>query len=184
MSDTQWPRFEVFLQEKPGKPHQNVGSVHAPDAEIALLNARDVFVRRPECSSLWVAPAAAILAKTAEEVASNPAWVDEGITPETPAETYYVFQKQTQRNVMTYVTHVGEVTAQSPQQALNKARAKFAGRNVFVWWVCPVRLITGSAPDEIDSLFAPARSKHYRQPAAYRTVTAIRQAKSKEENGK
>jgi len=39
MTDTQWHRFEVFVQEKAGEPHQNVGAVHAPDEEIALQNA-------------------------------------------------------------------------------------------------------------------------------------------------
>lgn len=27
--DTQWPRWEVFKQDTPHKPHQAVGSVHA-----------------------------------------------------------------------------------------------------------------------------------------------------------
>jgi hypothetical protein len=44
-------RFEVFQQERPGRPHRNIGSVHAPDVEMALLNARDVFARRPEILS-------------------------------------------------------------------------------------------------------------------------------------
>ena len=57
MTDTQWPRYEVFKQDKPGKPHEAVGSVHAPDAEMAMLNARNVFVRRPSAVSLWVVAA-------------------------------------------------------------------------------------------------------------------------------
>jgi ring-1,2-phenylacetyl-CoA epoxidase subunit PaaB len=67
-TDTQWPRFQVLLQEAEGKPHQDVGSVHAPDAEFALLNARDVFARRPACISMWVVPVEAIFSKTAEEL--------------------------------------------------------------------------------------------------------------------
>jgi ring-1,2-phenylacetyl-CoA epoxidase subunit PaaB len=53
--------YEVFKQEREGAPFRNVGSVHAPDAEMALMNARDVFARRPACHSLWVVPDAAIL---------------------------------------------------------------------------------------------------------------------------
>jgi ring-1,2-phenylacetyl-CoA epoxidase subunit PaaB len=71
MTDTQWRRFEVFVQEKVGEPYQNVGAVHAPDAEMALQNARDVFVRRPECVSLWVVPAEMIFAKTAQELETS-----------------------------------------------------------------------------------------------------------------
>jgi len=37
------PLWEVFTQEKQGAPHEHAGSVHAPDAELALQNARDVY---------------------------------------------------------------------------------------------------------------------------------------------
>ena len=52
--DTQWRTYEVFHQSKRGEPHIHVGAVHAPDAEMALMLARDQFARRFECASLWV----------------------------------------------------------------------------------------------------------------------------------
>lgn len=58
--NTQWPLWEVFVQSKPGQPHRHAGSVHAPDREMALQNARDVYTRRGEGVSLWVVPASAI----------------------------------------------------------------------------------------------------------------------------
>ncbi len=60
--------YEVFKQDRPDGPFRNVGSVHAPDAELALVNARDVFARRPSCVALWVVPDDAILRRTAEEL--------------------------------------------------------------------------------------------------------------------
>ena len=36
----QWPLWEVFTQPPGGKPHEHAGSVHAPDAEVAMQNAR------------------------------------------------------------------------------------------------------------------------------------------------
>jgi ring-1,2-phenylacetyl-CoA epoxidase subunit PaaB len=66
--DNQWPLWEVFIQSKSGQPHKHVGSVHAPDNEMALLNARDVYTRRNEGTSVWVVPAAVITASTPEEV--------------------------------------------------------------------------------------------------------------------
>lgn len=54
MSDTQWETYEVFHQSRRGKPHEHVGSVHAPDPQMALQLARDQFARRLECVSLWV----------------------------------------------------------------------------------------------------------------------------------
>ena len=109
MTDTQWPLFEVFEQERPGQPHRNVGSVHAPDAELALQNARDVFVRRPACASLWVVPASAVYARTAEQLSAETA----NTAPPEASEpvTYEVFQKLTQRQSEFYVTHVGQFAA-------------------------------------------------------------------------
>ncbi len=54
MTDTQWETYEVFHQTKKGDPHMYVGSVHAPDPEMALHMARDQFARRLKCVSLWV----------------------------------------------------------------------------------------------------------------------------------
>ena len=50
----QWIIWEVFIQPSPGQPHEHAGSLRAPDAEIALQNARDVFARRGKASSIWV----------------------------------------------------------------------------------------------------------------------------------
>ncbi|MCB0332941.1 MAG: 1,2-phenylacetyl-CoA epoxidase subunit B [Bdellovibrionales bacterium] len=59
---SQGPLWEVFTQEKLGAPHEHAGSVHAPDAEMALQNARDVYSRRNEACSIWVVPSDAITA--------------------------------------------------------------------------------------------------------------------------
>lgn len=65
--ETQWPLWEVFVQKKPGTPHKHVGSVHAPDPEMALQNARDVYTRRNEGTSIWVIPGHSIVASTPDE---------------------------------------------------------------------------------------------------------------------
>lgn len=66
-NDTQWTLWEVFVQYKKGRPHEHVGSLHAPDAEMAILNARDVFARRDHLESIWVVPAVNISASRKEE---------------------------------------------------------------------------------------------------------------------
>lgn len=72
MSENQnnWPLWEVFVQSKPGLSHKHAGSLHAPDPEMALQNARDVYSRRNEGCNIWVVPAAAIVASTPEEMGS------------------------------------------------------------------------------------------------------------------
>jgi ring-1,2-phenylacetyl-CoA epoxidase subunit PaaB len=63
----EWPLWEVFVRSRRGLSHVHVGSLHAPDAEMALRNARDVYTRRQEGVSLWVVPAASITASSPEE---------------------------------------------------------------------------------------------------------------------
>ncbi|MBS4029438.1 MAG: 1,2-phenylacetyl-CoA epoxidase subunit B [Ignavibacteriales bacterium] len=65
--NTEWQLWEVFAQEKTGEPHFHCGSVHAPDKEIALQNARDVYARRGSVLNLWVVPAKEITATSPSE---------------------------------------------------------------------------------------------------------------------
>ena len=66
-SRSDWPLWEVFVRSRRGLNHQHVGSLHAPDATMALRNARDIYTRRSEGVSLWVVPAAAIVASSPDE---------------------------------------------------------------------------------------------------------------------
>ena len=175
MPDTQWPRWEVFKQDEPGQPHRSLGTIHAPDAEMALLNARDVHVRRPACASLWVAPADSITSVTAEELAANADWLSTPESTNAKAETYLIFQKTSQRRAMTFVTHAGEVEARSPQEALRLALEQFGSKDVFVWWACPASAITRSEASLEESWFAPARDKTYKQQSEYGDVGGLRQ---------
>lgn len=61
-----WPLWEVFIRAKGGVAHKHVGSVHAPDGELAVRHARDVYTRRLEGVSLWVV-------KSSDIIASDPA---------------------------------------------------------------------------------------------------------------
>jgi ring-1,2-phenylacetyl-CoA epoxidase subunit PaaB len=63
----------VFVRSRGGLSHRHVGSVHAPDAEIALRHARDTYTRRMEGVSLWVIPSASI---TASDPADDGAMFD------------------------------------------------------------------------------------------------------------
>jgi ring-1,2-phenylacetyl-CoA epoxidase subunit PaaB len=65
--ETPSPLWEVFIRSKRGLSHNHVGSLHAPDAEMALRNARDVYTRRMEGVSIWVVPSALITASSPDE---------------------------------------------------------------------------------------------------------------------
>ena len=171
--DTQWPRYEVFKQDNERKVHEAVGSVHAPDLEMALLAARNVFVRRPSAVSLWVAPATAILSRTAEELAVDPPVVSEEMGER---QTFLLFTKTSQRRSMTFVRFVGEVVADTAVSALALAYhdPAFEPEGVFVWWVVPNTAVVRSDDEDIESMFAPAKDKTYRQQSAYGFISPRR----------
>jgi ring-1,2-phenylacetyl-CoA epoxidase subunit PaaB len=62
-----WTLFEVFVRPRRGVSHNHVGSLHAPDATMALQNARDLYTRRQEGVSIWVVASSDITASSPDE---------------------------------------------------------------------------------------------------------------------
>lgn len=171
--DTQWPRWEVFKQDAPGKPHQAVGSVHAADPEHALLTARNVFARRPQAVSMWVVRAEDIFSATKEELleAKHTHSTEPQATGHKP-QAFAAFRKTSHKRSMTFVDYVGEVEAATPEEALRKAQATFTDTEALAWWLVPAAKIVKSdpSPQTIESWFAPAKDKTYKQQQYYATV--------------
>ncbi|MGZ6345524.1 MAG: phenylacetic acid degradation protein PaaB, partial [Candidatus Limnocylindrales bacterium] len=61
--------YEVFRQEKDGDPMTHGGSVMAPDAELAVHYARELYGRRQESERLWIVRRADI------RVLDDPDWL-------------------------------------------------------------------------------------------------------------
>ncbi|MFM8640861.1 MAG: 1,2-phenylacetyl-CoA epoxidase subunit PaaB [Planctomycetota bacterium] len=87
MTEAKIPIWEVFIRARSGLAHRHAGSVHAPDAEMALQAARDTYTRRGEGLSIWVVPSAAITASdpadkdslfapTADKIYRHPTFYD------------------------------------------------------------------------------------------------------------
>jgi ring-1,2-phenylacetyl-CoA epoxidase subunit PaaB len=173
MRDTQWNRYQVFVQESEGKPHLDYGSVHAPDAELALLNARDVFARRPECISMWVVPVDAIFSITAENLQAKTA--SSIIDQELPEEPYLFFIKARQNGTMSFA---GAISAQSPDDGLRKAlQSSSDWKSALVWWIIPEHMVVKSDLSQQESDFAPARDKAFRLSTDFHTVSDMRKIK-------
>jgi ring-1,2-phenylacetyl-CoA epoxidase subunit PaaB len=62
----QWPLWEVFVRPRRGLAHGHAGSLHAPDAGAALRAARELYTRQAD-ASIWVVPAADVVASQPEE---------------------------------------------------------------------------------------------------------------------
>jgi ring-1,2-phenylacetyl-CoA epoxidase subunit PaaB len=164
--ETQWPRWEIFKQDSEKRPYQAVGSVHAGDPAHALLTARNVFVRRPAAVSLWAVREADILIATPEEAASRPELF------QTPGETetYHVGVKKSHKRSMTFVDLVGTVDASGPGDALRQAQEQHA--DALAWLVFPDSAIvrTDDDPGTVESWFAPAKDKTYKQQQYYGVI--------------
>ena len=177
-NDTQWPRWEVFKQDTPKKPHQAVGTVHATDPEHALLTARNVFARRPRAISMWVVPAKDIFSVTVEELGANFDLLssEEKGSP----QTYLICRKTSHRPSLTFVDYVGDVEAETPQAALKEATKTFTDEEVLVWWVFPERSVVRSRDEDAESWFEPAKDKTYKQQGEYGMTSAKKRKKAKE----
>ena len=57
----QWQTYEVFHQTSRGEQHKHVGIVHAPNAELALLFAKEQYARRSKCVNIWVVKTADVV---------------------------------------------------------------------------------------------------------------------------
>lgn len=185
MSDTQWPRYMVFQQEGPDQPVVHNGTVHAPDAELAMLNARDVFVRRPEAVQLWVVLADVIFTQTQEELSAT-ASINRLIDADPPPVAgrlidFYVFGKFTQQ---AQCRHVGEVQATSPQAAVQAAITTLADKQPLWWWVFPVSAVLKNESTEAEPMFSAARYKTFKDQAEYPVVTMMRALRNQKANQK
>ncbi|MFI5221081.1 MAG: 1,2-phenylacetyl-CoA epoxidase subunit B [Bacteroidia bacterium] len=63
----QWETFEVFHQKKRGDQHMHVGIVHAPNAEMALLYAKEQYGRRGISVNIWVVRTANVYSSEYED---------------------------------------------------------------------------------------------------------------------
>nr|WP_293945157.1 1,2-phenylacetyl-CoA epoxidase subunit PaaB [Sphingomonas sp.] len=70
MMSEDWPLWEVFLRSRGGLSHRHVGSVHAPDSELAIRHARDAYTRRSEGVSMWVVRSTDIVASDPDQSGS------------------------------------------------------------------------------------------------------------------
>lgn len=168
--DTQWPRYYVFKQNTPEDAHLNCGTIHAPDPELALMNARDVFVRRPDCYNLWVVPADRVVSLTLEQLKLD------GPDPLSepgpgPAGAYAVFTKSDYRDRHAYA---GELQAAHAHDAMRKALDRYPPDSTVAWRVAPVASILSSVSEDGQSWFEPAHDKPYRHPAFYQTDSMMR----------
>ncbi len=148
-----WPRWEVFVRPRGGVTHVYSESVHAPDAETALCNARDTYLRRVEGVSLWVVPSDAIAR-----------WEPGDDRPRRRTEGSRRFWEAFIRHRRgAQFLHAATIPAVDEFDALALARDTFLTKSDGVEvWVAPADEVVAADPDEAPMLFEPFSDKHYR----------------------
>lgn len=157
-----WPRWEVFVRQNGGLAHIYSESVHAPDAETAMMNARDAYLRRVEGVSLWVARAEEVFVWESDAPAPAPAPVSED--PD-DSRLWEAFVRH--RRGLAHV-HAGSLYAAGPGDAVARARTVYVTREEGVSvWVIPSDEIRAPDPADAPALFEPFADKDYRHPTFY-----------------
>lgn len=62
-----WQTYEVFHQAKRGDHHVHVGSLHAPNPEMAVILAKEQFARRYKCVNFWVVKTSDVFTTDSED---------------------------------------------------------------------------------------------------------------------
>lgn len=155
-----WPRWEAFVRQNGGLSHVYSESVHAPDAETALQNARDAYLRRVEGVSLWVVPAADVHVWESDSPNNDP--LDDSATA---ASLWEIFVRH--RRGLAHV-HAGSISATCPANAIDRARNVYLTRNEGVSvWAIPASAVNAADPADAAALFEPFADKDYRYPTFY-----------------
>ena len=64
-------RYEVFLKKDGRDEYRHAGSLDAPDDELALVLARESYLRRAEGDRLWLVDRAPLITGSPDFVAPN-----------------------------------------------------------------------------------------------------------------
>ncbi|WP_227105325.1 hypothetical protein [Chromobacterium rhizoryzae] len=155
-----WPRFEVFVLGRNALQYKHSSSLHAADARHALLLARDIYFRRQEGISLWVAPSAR-LSENGEPPSATAA--------EAPQQYEVFLQLKPGLDHL----HVASLLAASASQALERAERAFGEFPPGAVWALPSAALSCSEPDEREMLFEPMASKTYRLPTFFQLPEAV-----------
>ena len=190
----QFGTYEVFHQKKDGAAYVYVGPVHAPEADVAFLFAKEQYSRRFACTGMWVVPTAAItvtayvgdqesaydtLPLLTEQAAPAAGEADDTAAEEAAyaagEEDYDIFHLKKRGKAH---QHVGKVRATSPADALQVARAVFGEQRpvVNVWAVRAADVLRSDDADR--DIWTTTPDKKYRDAISYKVQDRIEKFKA------
>ena len=177
---SQFSTFEVFVQPNPKKPFQHEGALHAPNLEMAFVMAKEAYTRRFTCSSLYVAETSNVFVSALSEGDQNAFdMITEPVQGKGKVNSFeiYILQKRGKQTV-----HVGQVSADSPEQAMWNARQQFnKGTPVFQVWAIRTDDIRFTTLDEAD-FWRTLPEKKFRDASDYKGGEKLKEFLDKSNN--
>ena len=175
----QFETYEVFHQKKEGAPFVYVGPVHAPEADMAFLFAKEQFSRRFACTGLWVVPTVAITVTAyvgdQESAYDTLPLLTTRETTTAGGEEYDIFHLKKRGKAH---QQVGKVRADSPADALQMAKTAFGEQRpvVNVWAVRSADVLCSD--DEDRDIWTSTPDKKYRDAISYKVQDRIEKFKA------
>jgi ring-1,2-phenylacetyl-CoA epoxidase subunit PaaB len=161
----QFGTYEVFVQPKEGKPFQHEGIVHAPNAEMAYVLAKEAFTRRFTCTSLYVVDTHDVFVSPMTEGDQNVYERIEDIPTDDSSATQYEIYHLIKRGKQHI--HAGTVMASSPAAAMAKAKQTLIAKLVYNVWAIKTNSIRFTSPEDND-LWVTLPEKKFRDAADYK----------------
>jgi ring-1,2-phenylacetyl-CoA epoxidase subunit PaaB len=174
----QFTTFEVFVQQKEGKPFQHEGIVHAPNEDMAFLFAKEQFSRRYTCTGLWVVATENVKVSEMTEDTTSVYDALQGSPLKAgdleKFEIFHLFKRGKQHQ------HVGPVEAQSYEEALHKAKEVYHTDKVVynVWIIRSEDMLFSHEEDKV--IWETLSDKQFREAIAYKAMDKIKKFKEEQ----
>ncbi len=178
VTENQFITFQVFTQKKEGKPFEQVGIVHAPNIDMALIFAKEQYSRRMTCSGLAVADTANVRTTAVTEAKEDVYdLIQEPVEKKAQKEAYEIFHLN-KRGKQT--VHAGSVEAGSFEEAAWEAKKVYQGdKPVYNLWLIrrdDVRFID----EEDKDIWSTLSDKGYRDAIAYKATDKLKAFKEEQ----
>lgn len=173
MSDLE--TYQVFVRLKESRPLLHVGIVHAPNLEIAFMNAKEQYSRRLTCTDLWIVETRNVAhSKMANVGQSAYELIDEAsnIDGDLEYEVFHLLKRGGQPK------HVGTIKASGEIEAFSVAKNSFDDLpNAVHVWIAKSAHILKSKEEDIE-IWDMLSEKRYRDAGVYKVKDRIEKFKA------
>ena len=173
----QLPTYEVFVQPNEKRAFQHEGIVHATNAEMAFMFAKEQFSRRYTCSGIWTVSTQLVFVTSYSDNQQSVYKSIENSDKRTGDTAYLIFHmlKRGKQHKI-----AGKVLAGSYEEALEAAKKELdPGKPVLNIWVTKDEDVFKTT-EEDRQIWVTLHEKQFREATDYRGAEKIKQFKEEQ----